>query len=285
LEYNPVTEACCGSGKYTIATQFCSDTDVLGKCGGENYNPDTQFCLGDVATPLCGGEKFTSSQFCSGGAVYSKCGGTVTFTPGTENCCGSVKYILATHYCRTSDNTTHTCGNLPYNPATHTCHTDNVAYSCNNKPLNPDTQFCYGDSKIGEYCGGREETFDPDLYKCVDDSKIYLKTPVSYEGEEYEAVLIGTQTWLARNLNYDVPDNTTDVCYSNQPARCVTYGRLYNWETAMALSICNSASCADQIRSPHQGICPDGWHLPSKCGVDCSHDFCRHWPWNQAEGG
>jgi len=45
---------------------------------------------------------------------------------------------------------------------------------------------------------------------------------------------------------------------------CDTYGRLYNWATAMALpSSCNSSSCSSQIGTKHQGICPIGWHIPS----------------------
>jgi uncharacterized protein (TIGR02145 family) len=49
---------------------------------------------------------------------------------------------------------------------------------------------------------------------------------------------------MAENLNYDVPSNDTDVCYDNDPANCTTYGRLYDWATAMT-------------------ACPSGWHLPS----------------------
>jgi uncharacterized protein (TIGR02145 family) len=49
---------------------------------------------------------------------------------------------------------------------------------------------------------------------------------------------------MARNLNYDVPDNDTDVCYDNDPANCAISGRLYNWATANT-------------------VCPSGWHLPT----------------------
>jgi uncharacterized protein (TIGR02145 family) len=84
---------------------------------------------------------------------------------------------------------------------------------------------------------------------------------VSYEGETYQTVVIGTQTWMARNLNYAASGSK---CYDNDPANCATYGRLYNWATAMALpSICNSSSCSSQINAKHRGICPSGWHIPS----------------------
>jgi uncharacterized protein (TIGR02145 family) len=86
-------------------------------------------------------------------------------------------------------------------------------------------------------------------------------TPVTYEGETYETVVIGTQTWMARNLSYDASGSK---CYGDDPANCAKYGRLYSWATAMALpSNCNSSSCASQIGAKHKGICPTGWHIPS----------------------
>ncbi|MDR3000223.1 MAG: fibrobacter succinogenes major paralogous domain-containing protein [Fibromonadaceae bacterium] len=135
---------------------------------------------------------------------------------------------------------------------------------CGTISYDPATQFCFNNIKIGAKCGARTEVFDPDLYECRSDSKIYLKTPVSYGGESYEAVLIGTQTWLTENLNYEASGSK---CYDDDPANCVTYGRLYDWATAMAIDAsCNTqsiASCGAIVSTPHQGVCPSGWHLPT----------------------
>ncbi|MEI7620050.1 MAG: FISUMP domain-containing protein [Candidatus Falkowbacteria bacterium] len=118
----------------------------------------------------------------------------------------------------------------------------------------------------------------------------------SRDGQIYPTVQIGTQCWLARDINYgtrvsacasgDCSGNCTSscavrgtvlknqanansgsfekYCYSDSENNCDTGGGLYQWHTAMALpQACDSTDCSAQINTPHQGICPDGWHVSS----------------------
>jgi len=81
----------------------------------------------------------------------------------------------------------------------------------------------------------------------------------------YKKVRIGSQTWMAENLNYRIPVSVADTgrCYGNSPDSCAKYGRLYNWTIAMS-----GASSSSAVPSGVQGVCPVDWHLPSDAEWD-----------------
>jgi len=91
-------------------------------------------------------------------------------------------------------------------------------------------------------------------------SQIVYGTPVTYEGEIYRTVIIGSQTWFQRNLNYAAKGSK---CYDNDPANCATYGRLYKWATAMNIDEKYIDEKWGGSDVNHKGICPKGWHIPS----------------------
>ncbi|MGL1936276.1 MAG: hypothetical protein OCD01_14695 [Fibrobacterales bacterium] len=81
------------------------------------------------------------------------------------------------------------------------------------------------------------------------------------DAQSYRTTVIGTQTWMAENLNYSA-NNTMGYCSGETTTEnaltCDTYGRLYDWNVAMAGSQESGAN-----PSMVQGICPADWHLPS----------------------
>ncbi|MFK7807832.1 MAG: FISUMP domain-containing protein [Saprospiraceae bacterium] len=70
------------------------------------------------------------------------------------------------------------------------------------------------------------------------------------DGNQYETVQIGNLTIMAENLNYDIDGS---ICFRESEDFCSKYGRLYDYKTAMKGSEEEYA----------QGICPNGWHIPS----------------------
>jgi uncharacterized protein (TIGR02145 family) len=100
------------------------------------------------------------------------------------------------------------------------------------------------------------------------------------DGKTYSTVQIGTQCWMAENLNVGTMINGSTessnngtiekYCYNNSADSCTVYGGLYLWDEMMNYSSLEGA----------QGICPDGWHVPRHSdwctlttfldnGVDC----------------
>lgn len=83
-----------------------------------------------------------------------------------------------------------------------------------------------------------------------------------YDGHQYKTVKIGDQCWMAENLKSthyaDGSAITEQWAYNNDEAYAYTYGRLYTWAAIM-----HGAASSNSNPSGVQGICPNGWHVPS----------------------
>jgi len=88
------------------------------------------------------------------------------------------------------------------------------------------------------------------------------------DGKTYKTVKIGSQWWMAQNLDYETESSS---CYNNADSNCTTYGRLYTWAAAMdsvGAFGTKGKGCGFRTKCspvpPVRGICPEGWHLPDQ---------------------
>jgi uncharacterized protein (TIGR02145 family) len=99
---------------------------------------------------------------------------------------------------------------------------------------------------------------------------------VDYAGKTYNTVAIGDQCWFKENLDIGTRINGSleqtnngtieKYCYNDDPANCTTYGGLYEWAEAVQYKngATNTSSPSPAFTGNIQGICPSGWHIPTK---------------------
>lgn len=103
----------------------------------------------------------------------------------------------------------------------------------------------------------------------TEDNCVYGELIDSRDGKNYKTVVIGDQEWMAENLQYDYPvdmgDSVSSYCKTQRYTFCSDEGVFYTWADAVGAdtaSHCNENEC-EMPKGDIQGICPDGWHLPS----------------------
>lgn len=94
------------------------------------------------------------------------------------------------------------------------------------------------------------------------------KKAIDYERNEYQSVQIGNLCWTTSNLRSKKYSNGRDIknvmsyqsnMYPNIEENVDIYGYLYDWYSAIDTTS-NGVSPNSQV----QGICPEGWYLPTE---------------------
>lgn len=126
-----------------------------------------------------------------------------------------------------------------------------------------------GDATPSTHLGDGTKSTAMNAVRCVKEKDPKPRSgSFTYQGQTYNYVRIGTQTWMAENLNYDIGNN---MCYKNDPANCTAYGRMYKWATVVGETEaeCGYGNSCDLPSTGHvQGICPEGWHVPRRAEVE-----------------
>ena len=119
------------------------------------------------------------------------------------------------------------------------------------------------------------------------------------DGNTYDAVQIGEQVWMAQNLRTTRYADGTSISMGSgggdtEPYRyapgpnqsneenmdsVARYGYLYNWPAVM-----HGESNSEANPSGVQGICPDGWHVPSDAEWTQMIDYMATQPQYMASG-
>lgn len=241
---------------YDLSKEFCKDDKVYNLCGvvyheenggwyegGEDYDPETQICVNDVLLSRCGDYGYDSTMFfCEDGNVYNLCNGK-KYDPETEACSNSKIMKI----CGREKNT--------YSSWTRDKYCESVP-----------TASCFGSLMYFEDSDARFEwTYEDSVtFVTTYDSETQFCDTRDHQLYTYKAIKISTsqsQVWMTENLNYDVSGSILpDGDWSS-------FGRLYTWTAAMALDdkyLTEFASGTDAIKDEHQGVCPEGWHMPSE---------------------
>ena len=298
-DYRPTRRFCvrdtlydmCGGKTFDPAKKFCIDDELHDLCGGKSFDVDRERCEGGKVQGTCGTEAYDASEkFCVSGELYDLCGGkkydTATeFCSGDEvyNFCGGASYDVTAKFC-SGGQTYDLCGGASYDVTAKFCSGGQTYDLCGGEEYDVTAKFCSG-GKTYDLCGG--SGYDVEEEHCVNgepkscNALTYDKSTHFCDARDlqiYRFVTIGTQTWMAYNLNYSDSANYPSMlernwCYKNSLDSCAKYGRLYTWAAAIdSMKLANDATnpltCGYGVEcglsGKVQGICPKGWHLPSR---------------------
>ena len=194
-------------------------------------------------------------------STFATCGGNVTFDGGEIVTARGVCWSTSPNP-NTSDNYT-SDGN------------GTGGFSSLLSGLTPNTTYyvrAYATNGVGTAYGEQQSFTTLASVACPNAPSV-----TDYDGNTYNTVQIGNQCWMKENLKtthysdgteiplsttiYPYGDTITPLRYypNNLSSNLTAYGYWYNWEAVM-----KNAPSSNNNPSGRQGVCPVGWHVPSK---------------------
>ena len=175
------------------------------------------------------------------------------------------------------------CWSTAQNPTLNDSHTDDGnglgIFTSHITGLTPDTTYyvrAYATNSVGTTYGEQQSFTTGSPFYCG------IDTLTDYDGNVYHTVEIGQQCWMKENLRTTHYTDGTDISIgtltsnsiayryypNNNSTNVPDYGYLYNWAATM-----HGESGSNANPSGVQGICPDGWHMPSKAEFEQLMNF------------
>lgn len=289
---------------YDTTTSYCHTSGEvmnLGTCGEVSFEEETQYCSKDLTVEekvACGSAKYNPEiEYCSSDAVVDTLD-TCNIT--LPNGSGSMVelYNPEAYYCATDNSGSSVvvsvallseCGKERYNPELSYCSEDNevITYEyCDGVKYSPATQYCEDDEVMDKLACGEEDDavlYIPSEKYCSKDGEVKDLARCGAEGATvklynpesticdirdynlYNYTTIGDQVWTATDMKYSGQSGNvgkTRAQYSS--------ARYYTWSEAMGLASTYQTSIWNENEEGEgiQGVCPNGWHIPSLTEVN-----------------
>ena len=166
---------------------------------------------------------------------------------------------------------------------THACSIRCLMDDTLNFVADSSTEEFFKPKAVVEFSGNDGSEYDPksNTLKDLRDGHVYKTTTISFDSVNYQKV------WMAENLDYaylqpTASEDSSSWCYDGDADNCKKYGRLYLWSAAMdsAGVFSEANNCGYRKTCNHKkktrGVCPSGWHLPSKRELKTFHSLATN---------
>ena len=144
-----------------------------------------------------------------------------------------------------------------------------------------DMYFC---NKKGEWINTQGWSWDIDKDYVLSPKHEYGTVTDPRDGKVYKTIAAEGMVWMAQNLDFrgyvdnsledsSLVENMKDkyACYKDSAEYCDVCGTLYDIHAIMningGIDMSNPYIIREYIQRNHQGICPEGWHVPTQAEI------------------